>query len=114
MVDFHNFEFHLLSNVLVKVADRLDVHLGTRQECFEPKHVDNQTTLRAALDRALDDHVFVFGLVHLVPSVVNARRLVAYDELAVGVLLLLDEDRNLVARFQLGVVTEFRGTNDAF
>ena len=114
LVDLDHLEFHLLSDVLVEVTNGLHVHLRTWQERFEAKHVDNQATLGAALDRTLDDHVFVLGLVHLVPSVVDASRLVAHDELSVGVFLLLDEHGNFVSGFEFRVVAEFRGSNDPF
>ena len=114
LVDFDHLELHLLADVLVEVTDGLDVHLGARQESLQTKHVHNESTLGAALDRTLDDHVLFFGFVHLVPSIVDPGRLVAHHELTIGILLLLDEHWNLVANFQLRVVAEFRCANDAF
>ena len=67
------------------------------------KHVDNQATLGAALHRAL--MTVVLGLVHLVPSVIDARSLVADHELAIGVFLLFNEYWNLVPSLELGVVS---------
>ena len=43
---------------------------------------------------------------------VNASSFVAYHKLAVGILLLFNENRDLIARFQLWVVAEFRCTDD--
>ena len=114
LVDFDNLEFHLLADVLVEVADGLDVHLRTREERFQTEDVHDQATLGATLDRTLDDHVFFLGLVHLVPSVVDACRLVADHELAVGVFLLLNEHRHFVACLQFWVVAELTCANDTF
>ena len=113
LVDLDNLEFHLLSNVFVEVTDGLHIHLRPGQERLETKHVDNQATLGAAFHRTLDDHVFVLGLVHLVPSVIDARSLVADHELTIGVFLLFNEHGNLVPSLELGVVSEFRCADDA-
>ena len=114
LVDLDNLEFHLLADVLVEVADGLDVHLRSWEERFQTKDVHDQATFGAALDRTLDDHVFFLGLVHLVPSVVDACRLVADHELAVGVFLLFNEHRNFVTCLQFWVVAELTCANDTF
>ena len=114
LVDLDNLEFHLLADVLVEVAYGLDVHLRTREERFQTKDVHDQAALRAALDRTLDDHVFFLGFVHLVPSVVDARRFVADHELAVGVFLLFNEHRHFVACLQFWVVSELTCAYDTF
>ena len=114
LVDLDNLEFHLLADILVEVADGLDVHLRTREERFQTKDVHDQAALGAALDRTLDDHVFFLGFVHLVPSVIDARRLVTDHKLAVGVLLLFNEHRHFVSCLQFWIVAELTCANDTF
>ena len=107
LIDFDNLEFHLLSDILVKITDRFHINLRTRQERLESKHVDNQTTLGAALHRTLDDHILFLGCVDLIPCMVDAGRFVAHNQLTMGILLLFDVDGHLVTSLQLRIVTEF-------
>ena len=113
LVDLDDFEFHLLADVLVVVADGLDVDLAARQEGLDAEHVDDESTLGAALDRAHDDLVILEGSVDLDPRAVDAGGPVGHHELTVAVLLLLHEHRHHVSDAELGVVTELGSTDDA-
>ena len=113
LVDLDHFEFHLLADVLVVVADGLDVNLAARQEGFDAEHVDDESTLGAALDRTHDDLVILEGSVDLDPRAVDAGGPVGHHELTVAVLLLLHKHRHHVSNAELGVVTELGSTDDA-
>ena len=72
LIDFNNLEFHSLANEYIIVADRLNVDLRTRQECFDTEYVDNHTTLSAALDVTLDNFFIFQSSVHAVPRTSSA------------------------------------------
>ena len=112
MVDFDNFEIHLLTNVNVKIADRLDIYLRTGQERLNSKDVYDETTFGTALYIPLDDHVFLFRLVNLIPSAEDAGSAVRNHQLAILILLALHENRNDIAFLQVGVVSEFARADD--
>ena len=107
-------ELHRLVDIHVVVADGLHVDLAAGQESLDVlKHRNNQTTLGAALHVAGDDFLVVVGLVHAVPRLEDAGFLVAEHQLAVGVLLALDIDLNLVASLQVGIVANLADGDDA-
>ena len=114
MVDFDNLEVHLLANVNVEIANGLHIYLGTGQERLNAKDVYDETTFGAALDIPLDDHVFLFRLVDLIPSAEDPGRAVRNHQLAVLVFLSFDENGNDIAFLQVRVVSEFTRTDDAF
>ena len=114
MVDFDNLEVHLLTNVNVEIANRLHIHLGTWQERLNTKDVYDETTFGAALHIALDDHVLLLRLVDLIPSAEDAGSAVRNHQLAVLILLTLNENWDDIAFLQVGVVSEFARADDAF
>ena len=113
LVDLHYLELHRLADELVVVAYGMNVDLRAGQEGLDAEDVDNHTALRAALDEALDDLLLLEGCVDAVPCLGEAGLLVREDELATAVLDTLDIDFHGVAFFQVGVVAELAGGNDA-
>ncbi len=57
LVDLDNLEFHLLTDVLIVVANGLHINLAAGQECLDAKDVYNQTTFGTTLDRTHDDFI---------------------------------------------------------
>ncbi len=113
LIDFDYLEFHCLAHKDVVVADGLDVDLRAGQECFDAEYIDNHAALCTIFDEALDDFLGFESLVDLVPSLLCTGVLVRQQQLAFLVFLFLDIDFNLVAYFQVGVVTELVGRDDA-
>ena len=54
------------------VADRFNVDLRTRQECFDSEYVYDHTTLSAALDVTLDNFFIFQSSVHAIPRTSSA------------------------------------------
>ena len=113
VVDFHHLELHLLVDIDVVVADGLDVDLAAGEECLDVlEDGDDETALGAALDVAGDDLLALVGLVDALPALEDAGLAVAELQLAVGVLLAVDIDLDLVAHLQVGVVAHLGGGDD--
>ena len=112
LVNFNHFEFHCFANEYIIVADRFNVDLRTRQECFDSEYVYDHTTLCAALDVTLDDFVVLESLVDAVPAACSACFLVREDQLTLFVFLVFDEYFNRVTNFQIRVVAEFAHRDD--
>ena len=114
VIDFHHLELHLLVDIDIVVADGFDVDLAAGEEGLDVlEDGDDETTLGAALDVAGDDFLVVVSLVDTVPRLEDAGFLVAEHQLAVGVLLALDVDFNLVASLEVGVVAHLADGDDA-
>ena len=112
-VDFDNLEFHCLADIHVIVADGLDINLRTGQECLDAEYVDNHAAFCAGFDETLDNLVVFESLVDAVPGLCGAGLAVRENQLAFGVLLVLDEDFHGVADLDVGVVAEFVHGDDA-
>ena len=112
LVDLHHLELHRLTNELVVVAYGMNVNLRAGQESLDAEHVDDHTTLCAALDEALDHLLLVESLIHAIPSLRQACLLVRKQQLTLAVLSALHVDLHHVALFQVGVVAEFSGGDD--
>ena len=110
-VNLNDFEFHRLVNKDIVVADGLDVDLRTGQECLDAEHVNDHTTLGAALHETGNDFVVLESLVHASPGGRYARLLVRKNELACLVLLRFDVNLHFVADFEIGIVAELRCGN---
>ena len=72
LVDLNHFEFHCFANEYIIVADRFNVNLRTRQECFDSEYVNDHTTLSAALDVTLDNFFIFQSSVHAIPRTSSA------------------------------------------
>ncbi len=72
LVDFNHFEFHCFANEYIIVADRFNVDLRTRQECFDSEYVYDHTTLRAALNVTLDNFFIFQSSVNAIPRTSSA------------------------------------------
>ena len=114
LVDFHNLELHLLSDILVVVTDWLYINLAARQECLNAEHIDDQAAFGAALDGTHDDFVVLQRAIDLEPSAVDAGRAVRHHELTIAVFLLLNKNRHCISNAEFRVVTELRSANHTF
>ena len=113
MVDFDDLELHLLVDIHIVVADGFDVDLRTGKEGLDVvEHGDNETALGAALDITGDDLLVVVSLIDALPALQDAGLLVTEHQLAIGILLALDIDLNLVAGLQVGVVAHLADGDD--
>ena len=114
LVDFHNLELHLLSDILVVITDWLHINLATWQECLNAEHIDNQAAFGAALDGTHDDFVVLQRAIDLEPSAVDTSSAVRHHELTIAVFLLLNEHRDCISNTELRIVTELRSANHTF
>ena len=113
VVDLDDLELHLLVDIHVVVADGLDIDLAAGQEGLDViEDGDDETAFGAALHVTGDNLLVVISLVDTLPALEDASLLVAEHELAVGVLLTLDEDLDLVSGLQVGVVAHLAGRDD--
>ncbi len=80
------------------VAHGADVDLAARQERHGARQVDREAALHAAEDGAGDALGLLEGLLELLPGFFAAGLLARQHDLAVDVLVALDEDLDLVAR----------------
>ncbi len=99
------------------VAHRADVHLAARQERHGAGQIDDEAPLDPAEDDAVDPLAVVERLLEVGPCLFAARLFAAqrYDPFAV--LEPLDEDVDVVARLQFGILPgrgEFLQTDAAF
>ena len=94
LVDLDHLELHLLSDILVVVANGLHVNLTSWKEGLNAEHIHDESTLGAALDRSHDDLVVLEGTVDLDPRTVDSCGPVRDDQLTIAVFLLLDENRH--------------------
>ena len=112
LVDLNNLEFHSFANEYIVVADRLNVDLRTRQECFDTEYVNDHTTLSAALDVTLDNFFIFQSCVNTIPRTSSASLLVRQDQLTFFVFLVFDVYFYSITYFQVRIVTEFAQRND--
>ena len=113
VVNLDDLELHLLVDVHVVVADRLNIDLAAGQEGLDVlEDGDDETAFGAALHVTGDNLLVVISLVDTLPALEDAGLLVAEHKLAIGVLLALDEDLNLVAGLQVGVVAHLASGDD--
>ena len=112
-VDLHDLELHGLAHEDVVVADGFHVDLRAGEEGLDAEDVDDHAALCAALDVTLDDLVVFESLVDTLPAAGCAGFAVGQDELALLVLLVLDEHFHDVADLDVGVVAEFVHGDDA-
>ena len=113
LIDLDDLEVDGLIHELIVVADGLDVDLAAGEECLDTEHVHDHTALGAGLDISLDDFVLFECLVDPIPGFKSACLLVREHELALLVFCVLHIDFHLVADFEVGIVAEFRGSDDA-
>ena len=109
LVDLHHLELHGLAHEHVVVADGVNVDLAAGEECLDAEHVDNHTTLRAALDEALDNLLVVKSSVDTLPTLAQAGLLVRKNQLTFLVFLIFYVNFYDVANLQVGVVAKFAG-----
>ena len=112
LVDLHNLELHGLANECIVVADWLHVDLRTWEECLCAEHVNNHTTLCAALHVALYNLVVLQRCVHALPRTSLTSSLVRKHQLTLLVFLILDVNLNGVAHLEIGSITEFATSDD--
>ena len=67
MVDLDDLEVHSCINILIVVADRLDIDLSTWQESLDSEYIDDHTTLCASLHVTLYDLVCAECSVYHIP-----------------------------------------------
>ena len=68
VVDLHYFELHGLTYVLIVIADRFHVDLGTWQERLNSEYIYDHTTFGTTLNITLYNLFFVMGIVHTIPG----------------------------------------------
>ena len=112
LIDLNNLEFHSFANEYIVVADRLNVDLRTRQECFDSEYVYNHTTLSAALDVTLDNFFIFQSSVNAIPRTGSTSFAVRQNQLSFFVFLIFDVYFYSITYFQIGIVTEFIQRND--
>ena len=114
LVDLHDLEVHGGVHEYVIITDGLDVDLGTGEEGLNSEHVNDHTTLCAGLYVTLHNLTALICGVNHIPRFELAGFLVGDDELALAVLCALYKDFHLVTHFEVRIVTELRGGDDAF
>ena len=112
LVDFNNFEFHCFSNEYIIITDRLNVDLGTRQECFDTEYVYDHTTLSAAFDVTFDNFFIFQSSIHTIPRASSTCFSVRQNQLSLFVFLIFDIYFYSITYFQIGIVAEFIQRND--
>ena len=112
LVDLNYLEFHSLTYEYIVVADRLNVDLRTRQECFNTEYVYDHTTLSAALNVTLNDFFVFKSSVYAIPRASSTCLLVREDQLTLLVFLIFDVYFYSIADLQVRIVAEFIQRND--
>ena len=112
LIDLNNLEFHSFANEYIVVADRLNVDLRTRQECFDTEYVNDHTTLSAALDVTLDNFFIFQSSVNAIPRTGSTSFAVRQNQLSFFVFLVFDVYLNSITNLQFRIVTEFTHRND--
>ncbi len=113
MVDFHHLELHGLAHENVVVAYGVNVNLAAGQEGFDTEYIDNHAALCAALDEALNDIFVLESCIDALPALAQTSLLVREHQLSLLVFGVLDIHFYCVAHFEVRIVAELAGGDDA-
>ena len=113
MVDLNNLEFHCLVYEYIVITDWLNVDLWTWQKCLNAKYINDHTTLSATLNETGDNLIVLKCLVNTLPRSWLTCLAVRKNELALTVLLWLNEYFYFISDFEIRIVAEFWSRNHA-
>ena len=113
LIDLDDLKVYRLTDILVVIVDRLDIDVAAGKESLDAEDVYDHTALSAGLDISLDDFVLFKCLIDPIPGFESACLLVGKHELTLLVFCVLYIDFHLVANLEVGIVAEFRGSDDA-
>ena len=113
LVDLENLELELPVQEIVRIANRQNIQLGTRQERIDAD-IDDHAALHAALDNAFDKPAFLAGFKDPIPAPLLLGLGLAEHDHAVVVFQSFQKHFDVVAHLNLGDIFELGGGYDAF
>ncbi len=114
LVDLYDLEFHVFSNVLIVIADRFYIDLGTRKEGLDSKYIYDHTSFGSAFYKTGYHFFLIVGCIYAIPCLNDASLPVRKYKLPAFILPDVNEYLNFVTDFKIGVVSEFIQGDDPF